>query len=111
MVGEDGPFTEVPMFFSDVGEQSMNLRGYPEFANRSYVVTRPEDEAITEVFLFSDGRIAGVVDLRKDWKSQEPLMALFAELVQKRANATALEGELQPGFDVERLAGLTGTTS
>lgn len=111
MAGEDGPFTEVPMFFSDVGEQSMNLRGYPEFANRSYVVTRPDDEAITEVFLFSDGRIAGVVDLRKDWKSQEPLMTLFADLIQKRANASALEPELQPGFDVERLAGLTGTTS
>jgi len=111
MAGEDGPFTEVPMFFSDVGEQSMNLRGYPEFADRSYVVTRPDDEAITEVFLFADGRIAGVVDLRKDWKSQEPLMALFADLVQRRVNASPIEKELQPGFTIERLADLTGATS
>lgn len=107
MASEVSDYHGVPWFFSDVGELSMNLRGYPEKAARSFLISNTDEPVVTEVFVFSDGRIAGIVDLRKDYKAQDPIMELFGELIQKRATATKIESDLQtPGFDVMKLAEL-----
>jgi 3-phenylpropionate/trans-cinnamate dioxygenase ferredoxin reductase component len=107
MAGDPQEFAEPPYFFSDVGDLSMNLRGFPGHAARSIVVPNEQEDVLTEVFLFGDGRIAGIVDVRKDYKKQDPIMELFGDLIQKRAKAAGLEMEMsQPGFDVLRLGEL-----
>ena len=90
MAGEQGDYKGLPWFFSDVGELSMNLRGYPEKSARSILVSDTADPIVTEVFLFPDGTIAGVVDVRKDYKAQDPIMEKFGELIQSRAGTDKL---------------------
>jgi hypothetical protein len=87
MAGESGDYKGLPWFFSDVGDLSMNLRGYPERAARSEVVN--DGDVVTEVFYFGDGRVAGIVDLRKDYKAQDPIMERFGELIASRSTDVA----------------------
>jgi 3-phenylpropionate/trans-cinnamate dioxygenase ferredoxin reductase subunit len=91
MAGEEADYEGVPYFFSDVGELSMNLRGYPELASRSFTLAHTDEPVITEVFTFADGRIAGVVDVRKDYKLQDPIMELFGALIQQRSMAARIQ--------------------
>lgn len=107
MAGETSEYKKVPYFFSDVGELSMILRGYPEKAAKSYLFGDANVPVLTEVFLFDDGRIAGVIDLRKDYKAQEPVSELFEQLVLRGAYATPMAQELEKReFDIMKLASL-----
>ncbi len=100
MAGQESDFDGVPYFFSDVGDLSMNLRGYPERAAQAFLVGDDEAPVITEVSLFDDGTIAAMVDLRKDYKAQDPICELFEKLIKQRKSAKALEQELRnPSFD------------
>lgn len=95
------PFDETPYFFSDVGELSMILRGYPERATRSFLYGDQKAPVLTEVHLFEDGTVAGVIDIRRDYKQQDPISDLFAELVKRKADASALESDMSvASFDV-----------
>ncbi|HXH60225.1 MAG TPA: NAD(P)/FAD-dependent oxidoreductase [Fimbriimonadaceae bacterium] len=94
MAGEDGDYKGLPWFFSDVGDLSMNLRGYPERAARSVLVNDTDEPVVTEVFLFGDGTVAGVVDLRQDYKAQDPIMEKFGELILARAGVDAVPAAL-----------------
>jgi 3-phenylpropionate/trans-cinnamate dioxygenase ferredoxin reductase subunit len=93
MAGEDKEYRGLPWFFSDVGDLSMNLRGYPEKSARSMVVS--DGEVVTEVFFFADGSVAGIVDLRKDYKAQDPIMERFGELILARAKEGEVSGALK----------------
>ncbi|HWP32017.1 MAG TPA: FAD/NAD(P)-binding oxidoreductase [Fimbriimonadales bacterium] len=107
MAGETNDYKMVPYFFSDVGELSMILRGYPERAAKSYLFGDANASVLTEVFLFGDGKIDGVIDLRKDYKEQEPLSELFERLVLQGAYATPLEQELEKReFDITKFESL-----
>lgn len=107
MAGKAEDYDGVPYFFSDVGDMSMQLRGYPDKASRSFLVSNSDEPLVTEVWLFEDGRIAGFADFRKDYKAQDPLCELFEKLIKARARIGALEADLaKPGFDVSRLGEL-----
>lgn len=107
MAGEPSEFAEVPYFFSDVGELSYIQRGYPEFAKQSFVVGDPQEPVVTEIFLFDDGTVAGVSDIRKDYKQQDPISDLFEALVSARANAREFVPRLSdPSFDVLEMKSL-----
>lgn len=107
MAGQIADFDAVPYFFSDIGDQSMQLRGYPEKAAKSYLTSNTDEPVVTEIYLFGDGRIAGFADLRKDYKAQDPYCELFEKLIRARAKAGSLEAEMaQPGFDLDRLSTL-----
>jgi 3-phenylpropionate/trans-cinnamate dioxygenase ferredoxin reductase subunit len=107
MAGHAVPYLRAPHFFSDVGALSMNLRGFPEHADQSWVLGDPEIPIVTEVFLFADGRVAGLVDVREDYKAQDPICDLFEKLILEGANALPMVKELEdPNFDVLRLAEL-----
>ncbi|MEX2243107.1 MAG: NAD(P)/FAD-dependent oxidoreductase [Fimbriimonadaceae bacterium] len=85
MATQPSDYKGLPWFFSDVGDLSMNLRGYPEKAAKSTVISDTDDPVVTEAFFFADGSVAGVVDVRKDYKVQDPIMEKFGELIQSRA--------------------------
>jgi len=107
MAGETNDYKKVPYFFSDVGELSMILRGYPERAAKSYVFGDANVPILTEVFLFDDGRIAGVIDLRRDYQAQDPVSELFEKLVLQGAYATPMTHELEKKeFDIMKFASL-----
>ena len=95
MAGENAEYRGLPWFFSDVGDLSMNLRGYPERAARSIAINDTEEPVVTEVFLFADDTVAGVVDVRKDYKVQDPIMEKFGELITARAKSTEVPKALE----------------
>lgn len=107
MAGEISEFADVPYFFSDVGELSYIQRGYPEFAKESFVLGDLAEPIITEVFLFDDRTVAGVSDIREDYKQQDPISDLFESLIKSRANATNLVPKLsEQKLDVLELQSL-----
>lgn len=109
MAGELAEFREPPVFFSDVGDLSMNLIGYPERAERKWALTNDDPNVVTEVYAFEDGRAAGLIDLRQDWKAQEPLLEVMKSLILSRADLRRVEDLLaRPGFDLTSLAGFAG---
>lgn len=107
MSGIEEPFRNVPYFFSDVGPLSMILRGYPERGEQSFVFGNAEAPFITELFLSAGGRILGVIDLRKDYKQQDPISEMFEKLILNRVNlASQVEQLRQPGYDLMSLGDL-----
>jgi NAD(P)H-nitrite reductase large subunit len=102
MAGDPSPFMETPYFYSDVGELSYIQRGFPELSAKSFVYGDPNEPVITEVFLFNDNRVAGVSDIRRDFKAQDPISNLFADLVRDRATLSAdtVAKMSSPDFDV-----------
>lgn len=107
MAGLDEPFVNVPYIFSDVGPLSMILRGYPERGEQSFAFGNPAAPVITEVFLSAGGRVLGVVDVRKDYKAQEPISEMFEKLIKNRVNLSSRIEELsQADFDFMRLGAL-----
>lgn len=109
MAGEVAEFREPPVFFSDVGDLSMNLIGYPESAARKWALKNDDPSIVTEVYAFGDGRAAGLIDLRKDWKAQEPLLEVMKSLILSRADLRRVEDLLsRPGFDLTTLSEFAG---
>lgn len=109
MAGEVAEFREPPVFFSDVGDLSMNLIGYPERAARTWALKNDDPSIVTEVFAFEDGRAAGLIDLRQDWKAQEPLLEVMKSLILSRADLRRVEDLLsRPGFDLASLSEFAG---
>ncbi len=104
MTGHHEQYKQVPYFFSDVGELSMILRGFPEHAAQSFVIGDVNAPVITEVFVYEDETVAGVIDIRKDYKQQDPISDLFEKLVANRTNAsTFISAMTNPNFDVLKL--------
>lgn len=100
MVNGSEPYRRVPYFWSDVGELSMILRGNPLPEQQSYVLGDLESPAFTQVFLKQDGSLAGVVDVRKDYKVQDPISDLAEALMLKDANLSDYKDKLSsPDFD------------
>jgi 3-phenylpropionate/trans-cinnamate dioxygenase ferredoxin reductase subunit len=104
MAGLDEPFKNVPYFFSDVGPLSIILRGYPERGAQSFVFGNPTSPAITEIFLSSTGRLMGMVDVRRDYKQQDPISEMFENLIKNRVNLSShIERLNNPNFDLTSL--------
>lgn len=86
LAGETKAYRKVPYFFSDVGDLSMILRGDPRPEHQVFRFGDPDEPAFTELYLTSDGNLAGIVDLRKDYKAQEPIDEMFERLLLQEAN-------------------------
>jgi 3-phenylpropionate/trans-cinnamate dioxygenase ferredoxin reductase subunit len=100
MVNGPEVYRRVPYFWSDVGDLSMILRGNPLPDQRSYVLGNPETPAFTQVFLKSDDSLAGIIDIRKDYKAQDPVSDLAEALMLQKVNLSVyLEKLTSPDFD------------
>ncbi|MCH8275407.1 MAG: FAD-dependent oxidoreductase [Armatimonadetes bacterium] len=107
MAGEAGPHRNAPYFFSDVGDLSMILRGYLQHAARSFVIGDPSEPVFTEVCVTSEGHAIGMLDMRRDFKAQDPINDLFEKLILSRTDLSAhLDDFAKPGFDVMSLQAL-----
>lgn len=105
MAGDAREYRKVPYFFSDVGRLSIILRGWPELADRSFVLGNLEEPAFSEVFVKNDGRVIGFVDVREDYKAQDPICDLFERLIGEGADLSSRLRDLEnPSFDVLSLA-------
>jgi 3-phenylpropionate/trans-cinnamate dioxygenase ferredoxin reductase subunit len=101
LAGEIRAYRKVPYFFSDVGDLSMILRGDPQPDNQVFLFGDPREPAFTELYLTNDGNIAGLVDLRKDYKAQEPIDELFERLILEEANLSSRLDDLRnPSFNL-----------
>lgn len=101
MAGDNRPYRAVPYFYSDIGDLSLYLRGFPMNAAHSYVLGNPQTPEFTELFVFSDGHLAGMVDVRKDWKAQDPISDHVEKLMLDGKNIGDRISELsQPDFDI-----------
>lgn len=101
MAGDSEKYRKVPYFYSDIGDLSLYLRGYPMNAAHSYILGNTQTPEFTELFVFSDGRLAGMVDVRRDWKAQDPISDHVEKLMLEGKNVGDRVAEMsQPNFDV-----------
>ncbi|MER3465997.1 MAG: hypothetical protein C4340_02075, partial [Armatimonadota bacterium] len=106
LAGDTKAYRKVPYFFSDVGDLSMILRGDPQPHHQVFLFGDPHEPAFTELYLTNDGNIAGLVDLRTDYKAQEPIDELFERLILEEANlANRLDDLRNPSFNLLDLKG------
>jgi 3-phenylpropionate/trans-cinnamate dioxygenase ferredoxin reductase subunit len=93
MAGEPTDYRKAPYFYSDIGELSFILRGDPDFEGRTFTFGVAEAPVWTEVTIRPDGSIARMLDIRRDYKEQDPLNDLYEQLIVDRtAVGDALEG-------------------
>ena len=78
MIGEEKAYAKVPYFFSDIGELSMIFRGDPVPTKKSFIVGDEQAPRFTEIFVDDSGVIRSMVDLRRDFKEQEPIRRIAA---------------------------------
>jgi NADPH-dependent 2,4-dienoyl-CoA reductase/sulfur reductase-like enzyme len=95
LAGETSAYRRVPYFFSDVGELSMILRGDPRPEHRVFTFGDPSEPVVSQVFLDENGVVKGFIDLRKDYTAQEPLDAMFEQLILAQKNLSGRLEDLQ----------------
>lgn len=106
LAGETSAYRRVPYFFSDVGELSMILRGDPRPDHQVFTFGDPREPLISQVFLDPGGIVRGFIDLRKDYKAQEPLDEMFEQMILAQKNLSDRIEDLQkPSFDLLDLNG------
>jgi NADPH-dependent 2,4-dienoyl-CoA reductase/sulfur reductase-like enzyme len=88
MAGEIGPYTHVPYFYSDVGPLSMIFRGDPDATGKTYRWGDESEPKMTEILVREDGSIANLIDLRRDYKEQDPINELAEKLIASRADVS-----------------------
>lgn len=99
MAGEAQEYRKAPYFFSDVGELSLILRGDPEPSGKHIVVGDTDAPQFTEIVLREDGTVATMLDLRRDFKVQDPINDLYEKLIEERKPLGDAARELEKSGD------------
>jgi len=104
MAGQPAPYHKAPYFFSDIGELSLIFRGDPDAKGRTFEFGDPKAPMISELVLRDDGKVASFTDLRRDYKTQEPLNDLIEKLIEQKVSVDRFAADLgKSDFDLTRL--------